>query len=275
MKTDLKQTDPFEMEIFKPGALTLANYREKVTDAEEFILTLPQLEMNVDQQFIPGIYTREITIPAGAVLTGSVHKKTCVVVVSQGEIVVAMAEGMKHITAPFSFISPPGHKRIAYALSECKWMTIHPYFEEPRDEDEMKQVIGCDNYALYDIYLDQQDYLVFCQEIGLTEEQVQLLVQTDDLVDFGEHVDVMRGDSDIDGSGMFASNDFSDGERIGKASVGLNRTDLGRYTNHSINPNLTPEVFDGDCVFYANRKIEKGVELTVNYRETTRVRSQS
>jgi len=276
MNLALKETEPIDqITIFNEGALTFDNYRQKVTEAEEFILTLPQLEMKVDQQFIPGIYTRELTIPTGSILTGSVHKETCIVVVSQGEIVVAMAEGMKHIKAPHTFVSPPGHKRIAYTLSECKWMTIHPYFDKPRSEDEMKQVIGCDNYALYEIYLDQKDYTLFSQEIGLTEAQIQALVTAkEDVVLFDEKTEVVRGDSDVAGFGMFASIDFYEGDRIGKASIGVNRTELGRYTNHSRNPNIYPEALSGDCIFYAKQFISKGTELKVNYRDTTRVRSK-
>lgn len=154
-------------------------------------------------------------------------------------------------------------------------MTIHPYFDEPKSPDEMKQIIGCDNYKLYDAWVAQEDYKAFCLEIGMTEEEIQVLVQNEsDMTDFDEETDVYKSESIISGEGLFAKDEFSRGEPIGKATIGDKRTPLGRYTNHSHSPNVEPRVIDGNCMFFANQFIEKDTELTVNYRDTTKLRSQ-
>ena len=74
--------------------------------------------------FSPGVYAREITIPADTLLTGRVHLYAQLNILSGGEISVLTHEGMKRVKAPFTIVSPPGTKRVAYAHTECTWTTI-------------------------------------------------------------------------------------------------------------------------------------------------------
>jgi hypothetical protein len=53
-----------------------------------------------------------------------VHKFSQLNILSGGEISVLTDEGMKRVKAPFTVVSPPGTKRIAYAHTECTWTTI-------------------------------------------------------------------------------------------------------------------------------------------------------
>ena len=69
------------------------------------------------------------------------------------------------------------------------------------------------------------------------------------------------GKSDIQGQGFFAIARI--GELVGKAVWGKERTELGRYINHSSSPNARLEVNGDDVDVIAIREIDG--EVTVDY----------
>ena len=98
--------------------------RDKVSLLEDEMRKHEQIEIPIRHHFSPGVYAREITIPAGTLLTGRIHKYEQLNILSGGEISVLTDDGMKRVCAPFTVVSPPGTKRIAYAHTECTWTTI-------------------------------------------------------------------------------------------------------------------------------------------------------
>lgn len=107
--------------------------RDKVLLLESEMLRHEQVAIPVRHHFSPGVYAREITIPAGTILTGRIHKHEQLNILSGGEISVLTDDGMKRVSAPFTVVSPPGTKRIAFAHTECTWTTI--LATEERDPD--------------------------------------------------------------------------------------------------------------------------------------------
>lgn len=95
--------------------------REQILTIEEFILGCPQTETPTRHYFAPGIYAREMFIPAGTVLTGAVHK-TEHLVQFVGDITVLTDGGMQRITGRHTFVSKPGIKRVGYAHADT-WCT--------------------------------------------------------------------------------------------------------------------------------------------------------
>jgi hypothetical protein len=99
--------------------------RAKVEALEDEIAKLPQVDCPVRHFFVPGMYAREMTIPAGVVLTGAVHKTEHLSTISAGRILVETGEGVVEIRAPHTFVSPAGAKRAGYALETTVWTTYH------------------------------------------------------------------------------------------------------------------------------------------------------
>lgn len=99
--------------------------RDRVNAIEALMLDMPQVDMPPTHYFSPGVYAREITIPAGTVLTGKIHKYAQLNILSKGDISVLTEDGIKRVQAPFTIVSPAGTKRIAYAHEDCVWTTIH------------------------------------------------------------------------------------------------------------------------------------------------------
>ncbi len=100
---------------------------------ENLIRQGEQVDLPPKHYFSDGIYAREITIPAGTVLTGKMHRTEHINVVSRGCITVWTEGGMKRISAPFTFVSKPGTKRAGYAHEETVWTTFHSNPDNERD----------------------------------------------------------------------------------------------------------------------------------------------
>lgn len=99
--------------------------QDKITRLEVEMRKHEQLEIEPVHRFAKGLYAREITIPAGTLLTGKVHKEQHMNVISKGRITVLTENGLETISAPATIVSPPGTKRIGYAHEETVWTTIH------------------------------------------------------------------------------------------------------------------------------------------------------
>ena len=77
---------------------------------------------------------------------------------------------------------------------------------------------------------------------------------------------ITLGPSPIHGTGVFAAQEFLPGEPIGLARIDGLRTQLGRYTNHSPEPNAQM-VKDGEQIaLKALAHIREGEEITTDYR---------
>ena len=88
-------------------------FRQAIMEFEKAIAKLPDathgdsVNMPLKHSFAPGVYVREIFIPAGHVLTGKIHKHSHPNFLMQGEVlVVTEEEGTQHLVAPLSMISP-------------------------------------------------------------------------------------------------------------------------------------------------------------------------
>ncbi len=99
----------------------------------------PQACCPVSHRFTPGLYIREILLPAGTLLTSAIHKTEHPFVVSAG-IVRVMEPGQPPVTieAPYTGITTPGTRRLLYAIEDTIWTTFHP---TTRGEDEMDQIM--------------------------------------------------------------------------------------------------------------------------------------
>lgn len=131
--------------------LTKIINRNKVIEAELLMAKMPQVELKVNHYFSKDIYARELYIPKGITLTGKIHKFEQLNILTKGKIKVLVDNIIKEIEAPFVVVSPPGTKRIAYALEDCIWITIHGTDQKNIDLIEKEFIAQ-----------NEQDYLEFC-----------------------------------------------------------------------------------------------------------------
>jgi hypothetical protein len=128
--------------------------RELVHSIELEMLKQPQIELPVRHYFSPGVYARELLIPANTILTGKIHKYPHLCIMSAGDMSVLLDDGIKRVQAPFTTISPAGTKRIAYAHADTIWTTIHATDET--DLDKIEALFVAQDEAEYREFLAQQ-----------------------------------------------------------------------------------------------------------------------
>lgn len=109
--------------------------------------------------FAPGIYCRGLFIPAGATLTGAIHRHEHINILAQGEIAVLTEHGVQRYTAPCVIVSSIGIKRIGHAFSDTTWITVHANPDDERDLEKLKarftaptfEALGADLNVLEDL----------------------------------------------------------------------------------------------------------------------------
>lgn len=106
--------------------ITTRPMNSKLNELEAVLSELPKAELPVTHTFTPGIYIRQILIPAGTMLTSMEHKTEHPFVISQGRIIVTSDnEGQVVYEAPYTGITKPGTRRALYAETDVIWTTFH------------------------------------------------------------------------------------------------------------------------------------------------------
>lgn len=95
--------------------------------------------------FAPGVYVREIFIPAGTFIVGKIHKHEHPNFLMSGEVSYLTEFGeVERIKAPKSMMSPAGTKRVVYAHQDTTWVTVH--ITDKTDLKEIEEEIIATDY---------------------------------------------------------------------------------------------------------------------------------
>lgn len=107
--------------------------------------SLVPFECPLQHFFGPGVYVRQMLIPAGVALVGHIHREACVNLVL-GEIMVASESGLRRVVGPITFASAAGIKRAGYAIQNTLWTTIHSNPDNERDVARLEARLIIDVY---------------------------------------------------------------------------------------------------------------------------------
>lgn len=133
---------------------------DKIFAIEAEMKKLPQINIPVRHIFSPGVYAREITVPAGALITGVIHKYPQINILSKGTIRVSVEDEIKELSASHTVVSDPGVKRIAFALTEVVWTTIvHTHLT---DVDEIEREFFAYSQDEYEAFLKMEHEKATC-----------------------------------------------------------------------------------------------------------------
>lgn len=113
--------------------------RDDILRLEEAIKTLPQIDPEplTKHYFADGVYLRQLTIPAGVVVTGKIHKTRHLTIICSGTVQITTDDGVVELTGPAVFVSEPGIKKAAYAITDTVVMNPHP--TESTDLEEIER----------------------------------------------------------------------------------------------------------------------------------------
>jgi len=220
----------------------------------------------ITHYFAPGVYAREMWMPADCLITGKIHKTSHLNMLSQGKVTVSNKGESVTYEAPYTFVSPVGTKRAIYAHEDSTWTTIHP--TDLEDPEEIEAEIIAETFEELERYLEYQDYEKFLLEYDLTEDDVQAVTHSVDVI---TSFDVTVAESAIDGLGIFPFKQIKKGDVIGPALSDGRKTEIGRYTNHSGSPNAEMVVVDEKNIDLVALRDIGDEEITTDYRNNLNI----
>lgn len=100
----------------------------EVDKVEKYLSTLPVKVMgDLYEEGTPGLYTRQLTIPAETLITSAVHKTCHPFVITKGVVTVynTFDNSQTLYKAGDRGITYPGARRVLYTHEETIWMTFH------------------------------------------------------------------------------------------------------------------------------------------------------
>lgn len=121
--------DPECMARYEESQQALARL-SVVHEMQEELKQLPQVQEVFEPRhlFSPGIYTRELFIPANTFVIGKTHRHAHPVFFLQGRCKwwdAGAGEAPGELEAPRVWISAAGAKRVLYTLEDCLFATCH------------------------------------------------------------------------------------------------------------------------------------------------------
>ena len=266
-------------------SLCLPTIQDAVDVLEIKCLAHEQVECPVYHHFSPGIYVREVRLPAGSVVVGHKKKTEHLNVFLKGRVSIVNDNGtISELTAPMLFTGKPGRK-CGYVHEDVVWLNVYPTEEKNIETLESmfldkSQAWQSAQVKLAERIADQEDYKSVLDEYGYTEDVVRAQTENErDQIPFprGSYA-VGVFDSQINGKGLFATANFKPGDFIAPARIGNKRTPAGRYTNHSAQPNAVMKEVGSDIVLVALSDISGcrggiiGDEITIDYRNALRIK---
>lgn len=123
--------------------------RDQIDQLQAEMVKLPQLELQTEHFFVPGMYCRRVYRPAGTLIVGKVHKHPHFFLCAKGEIIAWTESGMRKLQAGDVVECQPGTKRVTLATQDSIGVTIHK--TEKTDLDDIEtELVEPDDTALFD-----------------------------------------------------------------------------------------------------------------------------
>lgn len=232
-----------------------------VQDIEYTLRNESQSDLSTQESIVNGMYVRKITIPKGTFLTSKVWLEPYLDIMVAGDITVFTEYGTKRMTGLNVLPGRKLRKRVGVAHEDTVWITVHRTDDLVLDGLESNMTADSVEEGEAILSIEANDsYSSLLGYLGITEACVQ-----NDMLIPVRVTDASIKESSVQGVGIFATRDYSVGEEIGRLTMDGVKTDYGRYTNHSPNPNTTSVYIGGDLVMIARQCIHTGEELLIDY----------
>lgn len=133
-----------------------------IDEVEKKLLSMPQVDCPIKHHFGPGLYIREVLMPAGAIVIGHAHKKENMNIMLQGKMLLLELDGnVKELTAPQTFVNGPGRK-VAYIIEDVIWQNVHA-----TEETDLEK--------LEDMFIEKSPAWIEANDIAKLKESFSLL----------------------------------------------------------------------------------------------------
>ena len=114
-----------------------------IEEVEGKLMSYEQVDCPLKHHFSPGVYMREITMPAGSIILGHEHITKHLNIISKGSCRLLDIETgeVTILEAPYTFESEAGVRKLLYIIEECVWSTVHVTEETDLDTLEEELII--------------------------------------------------------------------------------------------------------------------------------------
>lgn len=112
---------------------------------------LPQTPMPLKHFFAPGVYIREITMPAGTYVIGKIHKTEHFNIIQKGRLSLVNEDGTStELVGPMTFVSKAGVQKAMFIHEDAVWSTVH--LTNLRDMEALENEIieSDDSYPVFE-----------------------------------------------------------------------------------------------------------------------------
>lgn len=253
---------------------------EFVKNLEVEMLKHEQAPCSVYHHFSPGLYIREVNLPAGIFAIGHHQKTRHLNIMLKGSVSILNNDGsVSKLEAPMIFTGEPGRK-CGYVHEDVVWLNVYPTEETDIEKLEETYLDKSDNWYAAQPQSglrveDREDYYKALEEYGFNENTARAQSENpNDQIPFPSgSYQVGVFPSPIEGRGLFATGFIGAGTVIAPARINGKRTPAGRYTNHAKYPNAAMQFVGDDIYLIASRDIpgcrggQLGEEITIDYRQ--------
>ncbi len=106
--------------------LDISPLKKRFDSIESDMAKMPQVYLPLVHRFTPGLYIREIFMPAGTLVSTRTHKTTHPYIIKQGKYQVIDQEGKGDVVeAPFTGITQSGTRRVINIIEDTIWISFH------------------------------------------------------------------------------------------------------------------------------------------------------
>ncbi|MEY4345872.1 MAG: Ralstonia phage [Pseudomonadota bacterium] len=112
---------------YGPGVFPVAPavpMRARVEALQAAMVQLPPVDCPIRHHFADGLYAREMSVPAGAVVVGAVHKTSHLILVTKGRLQIVTPDGTREVSAGDVIQCAAGMKNAMVALEDSKWVNL-------------------------------------------------------------------------------------------------------------------------------------------------------
>lgn len=111
---------------------------EKIQQLQTSMLAVQSQQPDPIHRFAPGMYMRELTVPAGMLITGKIHKHEHFLIVMSGKAEIISQFGRKIVQSGDISVSEKGVKRVVLALEDTRFLTVHVNSTDTKDLEEIE-----------------------------------------------------------------------------------------------------------------------------------------
>ena len=136
----------------------IENYLVSIADGENIIgngkeIIYPEKFWKYKHSFAEGLYMREMNMKKDQLGVSAIHKHSYGFFLLSGLLAGTKEDGVDEFVGPCYIVSPQGAKRIVYALTDCKIVTVHANPTDTQDLDELAKINVVFDWDEYEEYL--------------------------------------------------------------------------------------------------------------------------